>query len=96
MSPVCDTTFSAAKNIRVLIMGMHIIQTGIYASIFLITVGNRVTSLWARLRLKSPISRLFAQPFIQAQIKRIIKAPRHLSLCGEFNGQRWIPRTKDQ
>ena len=27
-----------------------------------------VTSLWARLRFKSPASRLFAQPFVQAQI----------------------------
>ena len=30
-----------------------------------------------RLRLKSPASRLFTQPFIRAQIKVNIKAPRH-------------------
>ena len=26
--------------------------------------------------------------------KNRIKAPRHSSLCGEFTGDRWIPRTK--
>ena len=31
---------------------------------------------------------------IQAQIKGNIKAPRHWPLCGEFTGNRWIPRTK--
>ena len=50
----------------------------------------------ARWRLKSPASSLFAQPFIQAQIKENIKAPRHLPLCGEFTGDRWIPRTNGQ
>ena len=36
------------------------------------------------------------QPFIQAQIKENIKAPRHWPLCGEFTGDRWIPRTNGQ
>ena len=39
-------------------------------------------------------SRLFIQPFIQAHIKENIKTPRHWPLCGEFTGDRWIPRTK--
>ena len=39
---------------------------------------------------KTPALRLFSQPFIQAQIK----VPRHWPLCGEFTGDRWIPRTK--
>ena len=39
---------------------------------------------------------LFTQPFIQAQIKENIKAPRHWPLCGEFTGHRWIPRTNGQ
>ena len=39
---------------------------------------------------------IFAEPFIQAQIKGNIKAPRHWPLCGEFTGHRWIPRTKGQ
>ena len=30
------------------------------------------------------------------QIKENIKAPRHWPLCGEFTGDRWIPRTKGQ
>ena len=34
--------------------------------------------------------------FIQAQIKENSKAPRHWSLWGEFNGDRWIPHTKGQ
>ena len=33
---------------------------------------------------------------IQAQIKENIKAPRHWPLCGEFTGDRWIPRTNGQ
>ena len=45
-------------------------------------------------RLQSPTSRLFTQPFIQAEIKESIEAPRHWPLCGEFTGDRWIPRTK--
>ena len=46
--------------------------------------------------LKSPASSLFTQPFIQAQTKENIKAPRHWLLCAEFTGNRWIPRTKGQ
>ena len=55
-----------------------------------------VTSQWARWRLQLPASWLFIQPFIQAQIKENTKAPRHWPLWGEFTGDRWIPRTKDQ
>ena len=29
-------------------------------------------------------------------VKDNIKAPRHCPLCGEFTGDRWIPRTKGQ
>ena len=32
-------------------------------------------------------SPLLTQPFIQAQIKEYIKAPRHWHLCGEFTAQ---------
>ena len=49
-----------------------------------------------RLCLKSPALRLFTQPFIQAQIKENIKAPRHWPLYGEFTGDRWIPRINGQ
>ena len=35
-------------------------------------------------------------PFIQAQIKENFKAPHHWPLCGEFTGDRWIPRTNGQ
>ena len=63
-----------------------------------VTTGQLVTSqlsvgMW---RHKSPPSRLFTQPFIQAQIKENIKAPRHWPLRGKFIGDRWIPRTKSQ
>ena len=53
-----------------------------------------VTSSWKRWRLKSPASRLFAQPFFRAQTKENMKAPRHWPLWGEFTGERRIPRTK--
>ena len=49
-----------------------------------------VTLYWARWRPKSPASRLFTQPFIQAQIEENIKAPRHWPLCGKFTNGRWI------
>ena len=55
-----------------------------------------VTSSWARWRHKSPPSRLFAQPFIQVQIKENIKDPCYRSLWGESTGDLWIPLTKDQ
>ena len=55
-----------------------------------------VTSKWARRHFKLPASRLFAQSFIQAQIKGNIEAPRHWPLWGEFTGDRWICRTKGQ
>ena len=35
-------------------------------------------------------------PFIQAEVKQNIKAPRHWPLWGEFTGDRGIPRTYDQ
>ena len=56
----------------------------------------RVTSQWVWWRLKSPASRLFIQPSIQAQIKENIKAPRHWPFLGEFTSDRWIPRTNGQ
>ena len=34
--------------------------------------------------------------FYETQIKENIKAPRHWPLCGEFTGDRWIPRTNGQ
>ena len=49
-----------------------------------------------RWRLKSPVSLLFTQPFIQAQIKENIKAPRHWPLCEEFIGDQWISLTNGQ
>ena len=42
------------------------------------------------------VSRLFAQSFVQAQIKENIKTPRHWSLWEESTDGRWIPLTKRQ
>ena len=52
--------------------------------------------IWARWRIKSPASPLFIQPFIRTHSKENIKAPGHWPLCGEFTGDRWIPRTSGQ
>ena len=49
-----------------------------------------------RWRLKSPASRLFTQPFIQAQIKENIKALRHWPLCRKFTVERGSPHTNGQ
>ena len=56
----------------------------------------KMTSKWVRWRLKSPASRLFIQPFIQAWLTENIKAPRHWPLWGEFTGDQWILRAKGQ
>ena len=53
-----------------------------------------MTSWWARWRLKSSVSRLLAQPLVQAQIKENIKAPCHWPLRGESIADRWIPHTR--
>ena len=55
-----------------------------------------VPSQWARWHLKSPASRLFAQPFVQVQIKENIKALRHWPLWRESTSVWWIPLTKGQ
>ena len=47
-----------------------------YTDVIMGTMASQITSL-----------RLFTQPFIQAQMKENIKAPRHWSLCREFTGQ---------
>ena len=52
-------------------------------------IHTTVTS-WARWRLQSSAYRLFAQPFVHAQIKENIKAPRHWPLWGESTGDRRI------
>ena len=39
-----------------------------------------VTSSWVLLRLKSPASRVFAQPFVRVHIEENIEVPRHLSV----------------
>ena len=43
---------------------------------------------------ESPALRLFTQPFIQEQVNKNIKAPRHRPLLGEFTGDQWIVRTE--
>ena len=50
-----------------------------------------VTSWWAQWLLKSAVSRLFTQPFVEAQIKENIKAPRHWPLWGESIGHCEFP-----
>ena len=39
---------------------------------------------------------VYSTVYSRAQIKEIIKALRHCPLCGEFNGDRWIPRRNGQ
>ena len=51
-----------------------------------------VMSYWERCHLKSPASRLFAEPFVQVQMKENFKAPRHWPLCGEFLAQKPVTR----
>ena len=41
-------------------------------------------------------SQITSITIVQAQNKENTKAPRHWPLCGEFTGDRWIPRTNGQ
>ena len=56
---------------------------------------RNTSSQWRHDEITS-VSIVFAQSFVQAQIKENIKALRHWPLWGEFTGDRWIPRTKGQ
>ena len=53
-----------------------------------------VTSQWRRWDLKSPATRLFAQPFVQAQIKENIKVLHRWPLWRQSTSDRWISLTK--
>ena len=63
----------------------HVVTDGTVVKCYDITV----TSQWASWRLKSLVSRLFAQAFVQAHVKENAKAPRHWPLRGEFTGDLW-------
>ena len=39
---------------------------------------------------------VYSTVYSGADQKKNIKAPRHWPLCGEFTGDRWIPRTNGQ
>ena len=58
------------------------------------SMGHYSDVIMTRWRLKSPASCLFTQPFVQAHIKKVIKAPLHWSSCMEFTGDQWIPSLK--
>ena len=86
-------------------MWCHYTTTGFkvtctYVNIWIVRIregtNSTIMSKWARWRLKSPASALFAQLLVQAQIKENIKASRYWPLCGEFTGDRCIPHTKGQ
>ena len=53
-----------------------------------------MTTQWAQWRLKSPVSRLFVQPFVEVQIIENFKTPRHKLLWGEPTDNRLFPLTK--
>ena len=80
--------FTKAKGIRTLLK-----KDLVFEQVTLHNMGTfsliTMTSQWVGWRLKLPASRLFTQPFIRAQIKENIKAPRHWPLCGEYTGDRW-------
>ena len=59
-------------------------RTRHYSDAIMSTMASQITTA----------SRVFTQPFVQAQIKENIKAPHRWPLWGEFTDDRWIPRTK--
>ena len=61
-----------------------------------ISISHYSDVIMSAMASQTSASRLFTQPFIQTPIKENTKAARHWPLWGEFNGDRWIPRTKVQ
>ena len=47
------------------------------------TIEQLRNTIWTAMHYKSPASRMFAQPFVQAEITENIKAPRHWPVWGE-------------
>ena len=62
-----------------------------HVSLYIVGVGEGY--LYSDVIMSAIASRLFAQPFVQAQIKENTKAPRHLPLWGESIVEQWIPIT---
>ena len=56
-----------------------------YGDVIMGTMASQITSLT-----------IVYSTVYSVQIKENIKAPRHWPLCGEFTGDRWIPRTNGQ
>ena len=84
------------QTIELSVISYAMMFTRLYCDVAWIMFFITMTSQWAWWRLRSPASWLFTQPFIRVQIKENIKAPRRWPLCGEFTGDRWIPRTNGQ
>ena len=56
-----------------------------YNDVIMVAMASQITSLT-----------IVYSPVYSGRDKKNIKAPRHWPLCGEFTGDRWIPRTKGQ
>ena len=59
---------------------VHLLSKYHYGDVIMTTIASEITSLT-----------IVYQPFIRAQIKVNIKAPRHWPLCGEFTGTGEFP-----
>ena len=57
-----------------------------YTDVIMSTMVSQITSL----------TTVYSTVYSGTDYKKNTKAPRHWPLCGEFTGDRWIPRTKGQ
>ena len=57
-----------------------------YSDVIMGTIASQITSL----------STVYSTIYSDTDQRKNIKAPRHWPLCGEFTGDRWIPRTNGQ
>ena len=73
---------SKSTDVRLCVFNVIFVYLNAYIVLSCFRCYLTMTSQWARLRLKSPASRLFTQTFIQMQIKETIR-------------DRWIHRTKE-
>ena len=57
-----------------------------YSDVMMATMASQITSLTI----------VYSTVYSGADQRKKNKAPRHWPLCGEFTGDRWIPRTNGQ
>ena len=73
-----------SENVVVIIIQSYLVYH--YSDVIMVAMVSQITSLMI----------VYLAVYSGAQVKENNKAPRHWPLCGEFTGDRLIPRTNGQ